>query len=79
MTVELAELDGCHCDSTIGLFDNDVTNFTEECRGDDPQRELLQDVTNCLDALSDCRGVNTVDDKPEPTNSAKRALTHYLP
>jgi hypothetical protein len=36
--------------------------------------ELLQDVTNRLDALSECWGVNTVDDKPEPINSAEQAL-----
>jgi hypothetical protein len=70
-SVELVELNGCHGDSTISLFDNDVTNLTEECRGDDPpslESELLQDVTNRLDALSDYRGINTVDDKPEPKN-----------
>ena len=27
-----------------------------------------------MDTLSDCRGVNTVDDKPEPINSAEQAL-----
>jgi hypothetical protein len=44
---------------------------------DDPpslESELLQDVTNRLDALSNCREVNSVDDTPEPINSAEQAL-----
>ncbi|CAB4042008.1 deleted in malignant brain tumors 1 -like [Paramuricea clavata] len=50
--VELVELDGCQGDSTISLFENDVTNLTEECRGDDPpslESELLS--SRCYKSL----------------------------
>ena len=70
----LAEVRGSHGYSTTSLFESDMTNSTQVCRGESPSStngDLPCDAVTC-DELSDYEGVNIEDDKLELANSAGR-------
>ena len=72
--VGLAEVQGSYGDSTTSLFENDMTNSAEVCRGERPSStkgDLPCDAVIC-DELSDYEGINIEVDKLELANSAEQ-------